>query len=165
MNDNFIYRPYRSSLCILPFTVAIAVANFFLAGITLPQGDFTLFIFLLIGFLVLYAAKIVYDTMRMVILFDVDGLQVIGTQPKNDSYFSWKDISFTYCVRNYRGFYFLVLSPETLTSKEAKRLVRRWVNPLKMCVEDAMVIPADNIQKNSRLKEFIACHTTYESVD
>lgn len=164
MNDRIIYRPYKSGIWLLPFSVAIAVFCFLLAGLTVPQGDFTWFILFLIGFLALYATKIIYDTVRMVILFDGDGLQIIGTRYGKDSCHFWKDFSYAYCVRNYRGFHFLVLSPKTLSSKEAKRLAGRCVNPQKICMDDAIVISMDNLQNMSHLKELIAGHTMYMDV-
>ena len=165
MNDRIIYRPYRSLILLLPFSILIAVVNFLMTGLSVPNGDFSSLIFILIGFLALYATKIAYDAAHMVILFDGDGLQIIGRRYKNDSFHLWKDLPYAYGVRNYRGFCFVLLSPRTLSPKEARHNVRRNVNPFKTSVDDYVVISIDDQQNMSHLRELIAGHTMYIDVN
>ena len=160
MNDRIIYRPYKSYVWFLPFLLGASIFFFMLAGFSLNNNGVTTFISVLIGILLEWVTKACYDASKFVILFDQDGFQIIGKRYKSDSCHSWENIHYACYVKNYRGFCSLLLSSRMLSPKEAKHILRKSVNPLRICIEDVFIIYLDDAQNMSYLRELIDNHVS-----
>ena len=159
MNNIYIYRPYRSHAWFLPFIIPVAMLAFVAAGYCFPYIGVGVFC-AIIGIVCTYLAKVLYDSSRIAVVFEQEGLRIIGSSYNDYRHLLWKEVSNAYYVRSFRGFLFLILSPKVLDHKEAKKLTKRGANSSKICIDDVIVIHIDDLQNVSQIKELIDNHVT-----
>ncbi len=161
MKDTIIYRPYRSYAWFLPFTIPIGILAFIFAGYCLPFWGFDVIVPVAIGITCTWSTKFLYDSSRIAISFEAEGLRIIGSSYNDYRYVLWEELSYAYYVRSFKGHLFVVLSPKTLSSKEANKLANRGANSTRICIDYAVVIYIDIPQDISQIKELIDNHVTY----
>ena len=157
MNNICTYRPYRSHAWFLPFVIPVAMLAFMAAGYCFPYVGTVVFC-VAIGIVCTYLTKVLYDSSNIAVVFEQEGLRIVGDSYKDYRYLLWEEVSNAYYVRNFRGFLFLVLSPKVLDPKEAKKLTNRGANLSKVCIDDVVVIHIDDLQNVSEIKELIDNH-------
>lgn len=163
MNDVIIYRPYRSHGWFVPFTIAIGILAFMAAGFCIPEMGLFDF-FLTIGVLSMCVTKVLYDSTNIVIFFEREGMRIAGGRYNNYSFFPWKEFSYVYYAKSFKGHLFAVLSPKALSPKEVKNFVNRSANSSRMCIDFVVAIHIDVLQRTSQLKDLIASHVLYADV-
>lgn len=157
MNNICTYRPYRSHAWFLPFVIPVAMLAFVAAGYCFPYVGVGVF-WVAIGIVCTYLTKVLYDSSNISVVFEQEGLRIVGGSYNDYRYLLWEEVSNAYYVRNFRGFLFLVLSPKVLDSKAAKKLINRGANLSKICIDDVVVIHIDDLQNVSQIKELIDSH-------
>lgn len=157
MNNICTYRPYRSHAWFLPFVIPVAMLAFVAAGYCFPYVGVGVF-WVAIGIVCTYLTKALYDSSNISVVFEQEGLRIVGGSYNDYRYLLWEEVSNAYYVRNFRGFLFLVLSPKALDSKAAKKLINRGANLSKICIDDVVVIHIDDLQNVSQIKELIDSH-------
>ena len=71
MNDTIIYRPYRSHGWFVPFSIAIGILAFAVAGFCIPNMGLTIIFSTTVGILSLCLAKVLYDSSNIVVFFEL----------------------------------------------------------------------------------------------
>lgn len=155
MNDTIFYRPYRSHVWFLSFTMPVGMLAFVAAGYCLPYWGFRVLILATIGIACAWLTKWLYDSSNSAVFFEQKGIRIIGGSYKDYQYVLWEEVQFAYYVRNYKGHLFLVLSPKALSPKKAKKLANRGANSSKICIDYVVVIYIDDLQNASQIKEQI----------
>lgn len=160
MNDITIYRPHKKVFAwTLPFVVVFGVLSFAAAGYFVSYWEYDvllLVVFLVVlGIFYIWFAKFSYDNFKLTLLFEPHGLRVISNGYEDYGYAPWEDLLYAYYARNSKGHEFVVLSPNALSRKEAKRLVCRGGNFYRVCIDGAFVIPLDSFQDVSKVTEII----------
>lgn len=155
MNHTIVYRPYKSSVWFAVFMTGIGLLALMIAGYALPYKGFIVFFLTAIGVVSLWLTKILYDSSNITIYLEQEGLRITGGKHNNYQYISWEELSYTYYIRSFKGHLFLVLSPKTLSSKEAKRLVNQAANLFKIYITGVVVLYIDVLQNTAPLKEFV----------
>lgn len=157
MNDlNYIiYRPYRTQLWISLFTLIMAVFTFVFLGVSLTKvGLHTLFL-LVSGLVFLFLTKSLYDSSKIILIFDDEGLLIFNDKHNNYRRFNWAYFSTLSYTTNFKGNLFAVLTPDSKTESEIKKLVSHSANSSKVCIDDTVIIAFDPLQKDVFLKDII----------
>lgn len=155
MDNTFVYRPNHIDGWFVPFSVSIGILAFMLAGVFLQMGDYKSIPIVAFGIVSFWLSKQLYDSANVVVLFELEGLRIVGGRGKNIKYFPWTELPFACYSRNYKGHLFLVLSPKALSKTEAKRYVNRGANMSQTCVDSVVVIHISAIQTAEQLKSHI----------
>lgn len=160
MNDlnGFIYQPYRTHLGFAIFTIIMAVFSFVVFGFSFSQiGFHTLFLFVS-GLMFLLLTKTLYNSSKIIIVFDDVGLLIFNDKHSKYRQFNWAYFSNVYYTTNFKGNLFAVLTSNAKTETEIKKLASRSANSSKLCIDDAVIISFDPLSKDVFLKELIESH-------
>jgi hypothetical protein len=122
MDDSIVYFPYRvlkyASLFFFLFGLFF---TFILGKQTAPIFNLQGLIFVGVVIVCFVIAIYFYVASNYHIIFYNDGLRVFDLKHRNGIYLSWGELRYAYYVRNYRNFIGLVLSPNKLDIKRAKK--------------------------------------------
>lgn len=108
------------------------------------------------GILCIWLTKVLYDCSNITLIFEQEGLRIIGDKHAIYRYITRSKLTHVYYTKNWKGFSFAVLSPETLDQKAARRYANRAANTGCISIDNTIVIPLDNLQNVSSIKEMIA---------
>lgn len=158
MDSTIIFQPYQKQTWPLLFTVPISVLAFVCAGYFLYFSLIASICLLGVGIICTCLTKVVYDSSERFLSFERDGLRIVGCGHSDYRYMPWETLTHGSYVRNYKGHLFLILSPNVLNVKEAKRLVWRGANSSRICIDDTVVIFLDDLQNTAQIKELISEH-------
>lgn len=156
MDNTIVYRPYKSNVWFAVFLTGIGLLALMVAAYSLPYKGFIVVFLIAIGVVSLWLTKTLYDSSNITIFLEQEGLRIVGGKHNNYQYVSWEKLSYAYYIRSFKGHLFLVLSPKTLSSKEAKRLVNQAANLFQTYITDVVVLYIDVLQNTAPLKEFVA---------
>ena len=156
-----IYRPYKLHAWILPFTASVVPLAFAVAGYCVPYWGYNVAILAVIGIVCAWLTKVFYDSSRLAVIFEQQGLRTIGCRYSDYRYVLWEELSYAYYVRSFKGHLFLVLSSNALSPKEAKRFANRGANSSRICIDSVFVIYIDIFQDASQLRELIENHVVH----
>lgn len=117
MNNIYTYRPYRSLAWFLPFVIPVEILAFVATGYCFPYIRVSIFC-VAIGIVCTYLTKVFYDSSNIIVVFEQEGLRIVGGRYNDYRYLLWEEVSNAYYVRTFRGFLFVVLSPKALSPKE-----------------------------------------------
>lgn len=157
MNNIFKYRPYRSMGWFVPFGIFLVISFLVLSGGYLFQnlfGDFA--VLFLIGILCIWLTKVLYDCSNITLIFEQEGLYIVGDKQVAHRYINWSELPCVYYAKSWKGFSFAVLSPEALDQKATQRYANRAANTGRISIDNAIVFPLDYSQNVSFIKEMIA---------
>lgn len=156
MNDNTIYRPEKFARIFLFFFPLASITFFLLAGHALPCQVGAFSFFLLSGILSVWETKVMYDFSQKAIVFEKDGVRIIGGSYKEYRYMPLTEISYACYDRDYKGGACLVLSQEVLTAKEIRHIVVWTVGvKIRYSFDGGVVMPIDNTQDLTQIKAWI----------
>jgi len=155
MHSDITYRPFRSHTYFIPFMLGACMITFIAAGFYLPQIGFPLFFLLTLGLLSLFLVKYLYDTANITVIFEQDGLRIIGGKHNNHRYVNWEQFAYAYYARNFKGHFFLVLSPKDMTTELVRHYANRSAVSSSFFIDSVVVIAMDPTQDISPLKELI----------
>ena len=159
MNDSIIYRPYKSDTWALAFSLPMGVFAFAVAGCCLFSSLGCAIVFLVGGMMCIWSTKVIYDSSKRAVIFEQNGLRIIGGSYSEYRYISWEEVTHGYYVRSYRGVLFLLISPNALNFKEAKRFANKGACSSRIFIDPVVVIPLD-FNKEEEIKKFVEIHLT-----
>lgn len=154
VNKDFIYQPHRTQKYMSVFIAMQGIFLFVIAGAAIRDIGIATVFFIGIGFVAMYLAKELYDSSKITVFVCEDGLRIAGCKHES-KYFPWDVFSYTYYAKNFKGFLFLVLSPDPLSTKAAKKLANRAAN---ICIGSAVAIHIDALQDTSQFEKMIREH-------
>ncbi len=161
MDNAIIYRPYKTQTWVLVFMIPFGILAFMGVGYGLSSGAVVPCIFLTaMGVGCMWAIKKLYDDSKRVVVLHEKGLQMIDSY-LDDRHISWEELPYAYDANNYKGFLFLVLSPNKLSHKEGKRFANRGANSSRMYIDGIVVIYMDHLQDTSRIREMVKNHVAH----
>lgn len=140
MDHPILYRPFHTDKWFVPFVSGAGVLFAVFAGYSLFRPHWSVLILLLFSFVSFWLAKVLYDHSSILVLFEQDGLRIVGDKRKCHQYFSWNAFEYAYYSRSYKGHLFLVLSPRELDQREVKAYTNRGAISLSLCVDPVVVI-------------------------
>ncbi len=152
--NTIICHPYRNHKWFLPFTIVTGMLALTASGYCMPNFELSVML-VAVGIGCAWLTKYLYDTCLVAVLFDERGFQVFEGHCGNYRYFSWEGLPYVYDTRSFKGYPFLVLSSRKLNSKETKCLANRGANLSRLCIDDVVVIPMDNLENVAQIKELI----------
>ena len=155
MDNLIVYRPYRFHYYCAFLSLCIGAFASVIMGCYLPTVDWFIIVWFAVLFLSVFFAKVLYDSSNITMLFEEEGLRIVGGKYADYSYFPWNMFTIAYYARSYKGHLFLVLSPEPLTQTQAKQYVNRSANLSKLQIKSAIVIHLDATQDVSKVKEIV----------
>lgn len=158
MDSAIIFQPYQKQTWPLFLTIPISVLAFVCAGYFLYFSLIASICFIGAGVICILLTKVVYDSSKRFLVFEQEGLRIVGSGHSDYRYMPWEVLIHGYYVRNYKGHLFLILSPNVLNVKAAKRLVWRGANSSRICIDDTVVIFLDDLQNTAQIKELISEH-------
>ena len=85
-------------------------------------------------------------------------IRIIGGSYFDYRYIPWDELTYGCYTRNYKGHLFLLLSPNVLNSKEAKRFANQGANSSRIVIDYVVVIYLDVLQDVSQIKSLIDGH-------
>ena len=91
---------------------------------------------------------------KTMIVFEEEGLYILNSDSETLDYTEWKNFQFAYIVRNFRSFWFVVLTDKTINFKEAKQ----YANSAKMydvLSEKVVIFSLPDDFSNSVIKDII----------
>lgn len=165
MDHSVSYRPFRTYNCFVPFVSGTGVFFIICVGYCLFPPHWHMLMFLLISILCFWLSKVLYDSSNIIVLFEQEGLRIIGEKNNRHQYFSWTALEFAYYSRNYKGHLFLVLSPRELSQGEVKAYTNRGANSLRLCVDSVVVIYIDTIQNTKPIKDVVSKKVAHRTGD
>lgn len=157
MDKAIVCRPYQVYIYFIPFILFCEIFAFIIVGCNLVAGLFDWLMFT-VGILCIWLTKVLYDASNIVVIVEEIALQIVGGNYNQYRYILWKELSYGYYTRSFKGHLFLVLSSKELGSKEVKKLVNRGANFYKICIDDTIIIPITFLKNASQLKEMIVNH-------
>jgi len=160
MDGTIVYRPYKTQKWALVFSLFLGIFSFVIAGYCLTLFWLASLILAGTGVACIWLTKVLYDSLKKVLFFDQNGLRIIDTCRFDYRYIPWEKLIYGCYTRNYKGHRFLLLSPNALTSKEAKHFANQGANSSRICIEDVVIIYLDALQDVSPIEELISNHIT-----
>lgn len=162
MNDTIKYRPYRSEAWFVPFGILLVIFFLVFSGGCLFQSlVIHSAVSFLLGILCIWLTKVLYDTSRIVLLFEHEGLRIIGDKHTDHRYIPWSELTHVYYAKTWKGFMFAVLAAEGLDQKATRRYANHAANTGRISVDNVIVFPLDHLQDMSSIKETIASKMQY----
>ena len=161
MNDTIIYRPYKTQTWPLVFTIPVGILAFMGAGYCLPLSGVSVLCLAGVGIACIWLTKVLYDSSKRAVFFEQKGLRIIDGSYFDYRYVLWEELSYAYYVRSFKGHFFLVLSSNALSPKEAKHFANRGANSSRICIDSVLVIYIDIFQDASQLRELIENHVVH----
>ena len=158
MNDAIVYRPYKAQTWPLVFTLPVGILAFVGAGYYLPFSGVSVLCLSGIGVACIWLSKVLYDSSKKAVIFEQNGLRIIGGSYFDYRYIPWGELKYGYYTRNYKGHLFVVLSPNVLNSKEAKCFANQGANSSRIFIDYVVVIYLDVLQDVTQIKKLIASH-------
>ena len=154
MDDSIVYFPYRVLAYASFFFFSFGVFFTFVLGKqTASLFDLKVLIFLAVVIVCFVIAVCFYVASNYHIIFYNDGLRVFDLKHRNGIYLSWRELKYAYYVRNYRNFLGLVISPNKLDIKKAKRIFD-WDITLLLIRKSCVIIPMP-FTHPEKIEEFI----------
>jgi len=157
MNDTIVYRPHKTEIWELFLVLPMEIFAFVVAGCFLPVSIIGFLCSIGVGITCIWLTKEIYDSIKKAIIFEQNGLRIIGSSFLDYHYVPWEKLTYRYYIRNYRGHLFLLLSPNVLNFKEAKRFANKGVFSSRIFIDCVVVIHL-GIQDKTQIKELIAAH-------
>ncbi len=158
MNDAIVYHPYKAQTWPLVFTLPVGILAFVGAGYCLPFSGVSVLCLTGIGIVCIWLSKVLYDSSKKAVIFEQNGLRIIGGSYFDYRYIPWGELKYGYYTRNYKGHLFVVLSPNVLNSKEAKRFANQGANSSRIFIDYVVVIYLDALQDVAQIKNLIDSH-------
>lgn len=158
MNDAIVYRPYKAQTWPLVFTLPVGILAFVGVGYCLPFSAVSVLCLTGIGMACIWLTKVLYDSSKKAVFFEQNGLRIIGGSYFDYRYIPWEELTYGCYTRNYKGHLFLVLSPNVLSSKEAKHFANQGANSSRIFIDYVVVIYLDVLQDVSQIKKLIDNH-------
>ena len=103
----------------------------------------------------IWLTKVLYDSSRRAVIFEQNGLRIIGGSYFDYRYIPWEGLTYGCYTRNYKGHLFLLLSPNVLNPKEAKRFANQGANSSRLFIDYVVVIYLDILQDVAQIKKLI----------
>lgn len=122
-NDILEYRPYRSNRILSVMFAILFLCGTVLFGLFLNIAPDATWLWGIIAFLCGLISWVTYDASKILVLFELNGIHIIGDKKKVHIYLPWTSIKTVMKIKSYRGFQFFLLAPKAITCREAKRLV------------------------------------------
>ncbi len=162
MDDKIIYRPEKFMRIMRFVFLPITMALFLLAGCAIPSDAGALCCMLLAGSVSALVAEAMYDASKKAVVFEEDGVRIIGGSYKEYRYMSWAEVMYACYTYNNKGHEFLVLSPQMLTPEKAHHMVKKISSGLHvvLSLEDVLLIHMDILQDVTPIKNWVAEHVT-----
>lgn len=155
--DQFEYRPFCVEKWIFRVFLPINIGEFILAGYWISRIGMVkpVFFFLLMALSTFGMNVFLLRSSFATLSFDSEHIMI--TEGWNHSILKYRWIELPYCYRdrNYKNFVYLVCSPNELDKKEVRRYIRRASSRSKICLDSAVVIPINDLQKISKKVEDI----------
>ena len=158
MNDPIIYRPYKTQIWLLIFTLPIGILAFVGAGYCLHFSGSGAACLLGVGTVILWLSKVLCVSSKTTVIFEENGIRIIGDRRFDYRYIPWEKLVYGRYVKNYKGFQFLVLSYTAVELKEAKRFANRGANLSQILIDNVVVIYIDALQNAEQIKTLIDSH-------
>ncbi len=144
------YHPHKTEFLFVPFLVASSLFLTMLFGYFLHSFKPVQIVVLIVIALNLILIKTFDDNSKRMIIFEEDGLRIIGEKNKGCNFLSWKSFTYAYNYLNIRGHRFWILSSNKMSEKEIKKLINTSMG--KIAYDDVVVIHIDDISKEKRVK-------------
>ena len=155
MNDAIVYRPYKTQIWPLVFTIPVGILAFIGAGYCLPFSVVGALCLIGVGMACIWLTKVLYNSSKRAAIFEQNGIRIIGGGYFDYRYIPWGELPYGCYTRNYKGHLFLLLSPNVLNSKEAKRFANKGANSSRIVIDYVVVIYLDVLQDVERIKSLI----------
>lgn len=160
MDDKIIYCPGKIVRFCLYFFLPAPVFFSLLALGALPDHVGSFCVMFLMGIMGVWIIKVTYDISQKAIVFEKDGVRIIGGSYKEYQYIPWEKISYVCYARNFKGSIYLVLSQKVLDPKEIRHIVRSADVNTRYFIEGSIIMPMDPTQDLTqvvaRIKEHIS---------
>lgn len=154
MNNTIVYCPHRSDIYFAGTMFVVSILSFAALGHCLSDFEAVCYLYAGIGSLSLWLAKNLFNSSQLRLLFDREGIRVVGGKYDNQ-FIPWNKYIYAYYVQSYRGHLFVVLSPQVLNLRQAKAFANHGANTSKTCVDDVCVIYLNYSAMSLRIKELI----------
>ena len=158
MDNSILYRPYKSQSWPLIFLLPVGILALIGAGYCFSYSSVNAFCLIGVGLTCIWLIKVIYDSSKKAVIFEQNGLRIIGGSYFDYRYISWGEVTYGCYTRNYKGHLFLLLSPNVLNAKEAKHFANQGANSSQIYIDNIVVIYLDVLQDVSQIKKFIDCH-------
>lgn len=158
-NDNIEYRPYIINIYFIPIPVVGEIISLMLCGIAIQTQEIqSLFWLGILSIACAFLIKWIYDSTKVVVVFEESGIRLINESIDKYYYFPWVDFSYAYYCKDWHGHMYLVLSSERLVPKEVKKKVNQSANSLsfKMYIDNVVVICIDTGKNQFWIEEIIS---------
>jgi len=159
VNKAIIYRPYKTQIWLL--TLFIEIFSFVIVGYCLAfsvaNTIFLIAWFSVSGIVSAWCTITLYGSSKKVVIFDQNGMWILGSS-HDQRYIPWSELTYGCYTRNFKNSEFLVLSPNFLSLKEAKRFANKGANFSRLLIDDVVVIYLDFLQDVTQIKCFVESH-------
>ena len=155
MNISYLYHPYKSQGCIVPFVYCISAFAFVISGYCVSENVAAAVFWLILGSVCTFFAKTLYDSTKTTIAFSDRSFLITGDRHNCCHSFTWETFAYAYYCKNYKGHIFLLLSSKHLDENHVRKIINKSANSSKMCVDSFVVIHIDTTQDVSQLKALI----------
>lgn len=156
LGNNIInYRPYKRYIYFIGILVisAVFMVTFLFWGLR-KQVEVELDILsvlFLVSICLFVSFVYMYKDYKLNFVFTDDGISVF--KGKKDRFIPWEEISYAYSTRSFKGCVFLLLSSESVSEKQSKKITNRAVNKSSFLLDDKIVIPVlHQKQVNEQIK-------------
>lgn len=155
MKQPILYRPFRYYKVF--FYVMMVMQALFFYGAGQSASDISAACFCAaMGVAIGCFAMYFYDQSNVVLGLERDGIQIMNCAKKECAKVLWEEFRYAYYSSNYKGQWFIVLSTETLTTQEVRRIMNRAANGTRICVDQFSVVPLDPLLRPEKREEITA---------
>ena len=158
MNDMIAYRPYQVHRWLGLFMALYVPIFFAIAVWCFVEADWGLGLsFAAMSVMFAVGMVISYNTSKIEVVFDRQGVKTFGKKDRNPLCVGWESLPYAY-YSYYRGHSFLLLSPNSLDKKRARRFASRGSYAGKVCIDGVWVIYMNAHKDVASIKELVTSH-------
>lgn len=145
------YRPHKSNAAFAFVMIAASVFLLILFGYLLNNFKISSILLPIIAILSIVLAKELYDSSKLILIVEAEGLRITGDKNKGHIFVPWDELKYACRCLTAHGHSFWVISSETIDEKKAKRIVGTK-SMSRILIDNMIVLPEITVNKENVTK-------------
>lgn len=145
------YRLYKSSAVFAYVMIAESVFLLIFFGYLLHDFKISSILLPIVATLCIVLAKELYDSSKLVLKVEAEGLRITGDKNKGHIFVPWDELKYACRCLTIHGHSFWVLSAHPIDEKKAKRIVNTK-SMFRILIDNMIVLPEITVNKENVTK-------------
>lgn len=142
------YRLQKSNAVFAYIMIAESVFLLIFFGYLLHDFKISSILLPIVATLCIVLAKELYDSSKLVLIVEAEGLRITGDKNKGHIFVPWDELKYACRCLTIHGHSFWVISSETIDEKKAKRIVNTK-SMFRILIDNMIVLPEKMVDKEN----------------